>query len=89
MPSYYSFSMHVPEVVILSESHSLHLDHAMSSARFDSLSNDTKATHLALISPRSVLPESCVPSMVDLVDLVPKDEEEDLEEKHIFRRIHL
>ena len=70
----------MPEVVILSESHSPLVDYAMSFARFDSSSNDIEASFSTLMSPRSLLPESWVPLEVGLVDLVSEDEGEDLEE---------
>ena len=51
MPSYYHFAMHVPEVVIPSESYSSPMDDTMSSARYDSSSKDIDATSFAPMSP--------------------------------------
>jgi len=72
--------MHVPEVVIPSESYSSPMDDTMSSARYDSSSKDIDATSFAPMSPWSVIPEPWVSPWVDLVNLVFEDEGEDVEE---------
>ncbi|KAH1061164.1 hypothetical protein GYH30_004584 [Glycine max] len=76
----------MPKIVIPSKSYSLSADDVMSSTGSYSSSKDTKAISPTLTSPRWVLPESQVPPRVDLVDLVSKDEGEDLEEDTSFEK---
>lgn len=75
----------MPKIVIPSMPYSLSTDDVMSSTGSYSSSKDTKAISPTLTSPRWVLPESQVPPRVDLVDLVSKDEGEELEEDTPFK----
>jgi len=77
--------MPMPEVVIPSEFHLLHVDDVISSSGSNSSYKDTETISPTLMSPQSVLPESQAPPRVDLVNLVLEDEGEKLEEDKSFK----
>lgn len=74
----------MPEVVIPSTSHSLSADIVMSSSRSNSSSKDIDVTSLSLVSAYLVLLEALVSLRVDMVDLVSKDEGENLKENKSY-----